>query len=81
VRIRKWYWIVLVVWLITGFPILIIGIGFAGPDLFTFEGLLTIFTPDFQSFRAFFSWLSSFLIVFLPALLLPLALEKTSDSK
>ena len=74
-RISKWYWVILGVWAITGLPIIYIGIGFAGPDLFTIEGLLSVFTPGFESFSGFFSWLIAFVIAFSPLLFLPLAVK------
>lgn len=78
-HIRKWYWAVLAIWIITGLPMIIIGVGFAGPDLFSLEGLLSIFTPDFRGFRDFFSWLLAFSVAFAPGLLLPFAVNRVSD--
>jgi hypothetical protein len=74
-RIQKWYWVILAIWLIIGFPVILIGIGFAGPEIFSLEGLLDIFTPDFSGYSAFFSWLSAFIIAFAPVLLLPFAVK------
>jgi hypothetical protein len=77
VIIRKWYWVALFIWMFTGLPIIYIGIGFAGSELFTFGGLISVFTPDLESLSAFLSWLSAFTIAFLPIILLPLAIKFT----
>ena len=74
-RISKWYWAVLLVWMITGLPVAVVGVGFAGPEIFSLEGILSIFTPNIQSSKGFVTWFISFFIVFSPVLLLPLAIK------
>jgi len=66
VELRTGYLILLLIWMFTGLPILVVGIGIAGPDLFSVDGVLMVLTPPTTSFGGFLSWLISWAIVSAP---------------
>lgn len=74
--VAKWFWVLLVVWCITGLPILIIGIGFAGIEFFAFKTILLMFQFEFDSLESFLTTLVGRLVSFLPVLALPFALKR-----
>jgi uncharacterized membrane protein YhaH (DUF805 family) len=76
IRIKRWYWVVVGVWLVTGLPIYLIGQGFAGPDngAFTLSLLLRSLRPPLSDIGVFLEWLLIVLLMFLPLILLPWAI-------
>jgi hypothetical protein len=61
---KRWYWIALVIWIFTGLPILLVGIGFSGGDL----SLPTADTVE--------PWIIGWLIILYPIILFPFGREK-----
>lgn len=79
-RLRKWYFVPLALWCLTGLPALVIGIGMAGSDHSIGEWL-QIFVPHEFDFVALVTWLLSLIVVFFPLLILPFAIEKKPASE
>lgn len=78
--VRTGYLVLLLIWMFTGLPILVIGIGFAGPSLFTLDGIVTVLTPPSTSFAEFGSWLFSWLIMSAPLWGLIFGLRRTKQA-
>ena len=74
---RRWYWLILGVWVFTGLPMLVLGIGFAGPEVFTLRGLIILFTPPL-SYGAgeFLWWIGGWAWIFAPLWTAPFALRR-----
>jgi hypothetical protein len=75
-KVRQWYYGVLGLWVITGLPLLVLGIGFAGPEIFTPGGIITALTPPLDSLGDFSTWLLAWIVVLAPFVTLPFALKK-----
>jgi hypothetical protein len=76
VKVSRWFWIAIVIWIFTGLPIMIVAIGFAGPDLFTFQGVADLLTPDIRTISGLVSWAFGWSMILFPLLLLPFAIKK-----
>lgn len=76
-RIKRWYRILLVIWLFTGLPIFLLSIGLF--DIITPMSILTalfnVITPQTERLDIFIYWLFGFIIIFLPVLAIPFALR------
>jgi hypothetical protein len=80
-RIKRWYYLVLFTWMLTGLPIYVLGEGFAGPEYgaFTLKRFFKTLVPPVGSTDAFVSWLIPTILVLLPILLLPWAISKVPN--
>lgn len=70
---RTWYLIVLLVWMFTGFPFLLLGIGFAGDTLFTASGVVAVLTPPTDSLIVFLTWAFGWSLILVPVWTAPFA--------
>jgi hypothetical protein len=77
---RSWYWFILLIWAFTGLPMLVLGIGFAGPEVFTPRGLVILFTPPL-SYGAgeFLWWICGWMVIAIPLWAAPLARRRLTD--
>lgn len=76
IRVRRWFWGVVVFWVFTGLPIFIIGSGFSGPNPYSFGNLVRSLMPDLSSLTAFVTWLLAWVLILLPLLLVPFAVHR-----
>lgn len=74
-RLRKWVFIPLALWCLTGLPALVVGIRMVGTD-YSIGEWLQIFVPHDFGLVALITWLGSLIVVFFPLLILPFAIEK-----
>ncbi|MEA3052854.1 MAG: hypothetical protein QOG72_1757 [Sphingomonadales bacterium] len=56
---KKWYWIAIAIWCVTGLPVLLLGIGFAG-------GI-----PSWPTADTTLPWMLAWLLIFAPLILFP----------
>jgi uncharacterized membrane protein YhaH (DUF805 family) len=79
VRVRRWYWGVLLIWLGTGLPIYVIGEGFAGPEngAFTLTAFLRSLAPPSGGVDIITPWAIGTALILLPILALPAAIRIT----
>ena len=76
---KKCYFAVLVLWAITGLPIIVLAIRIAGDSLLSLDGLLTVLSPPLESAEALLTWLMAWVIILYPLILLPFALRRRGD--
>lgn len=72
-KLRKWYWIVLAVWSVTGLPIYALSRSMFGESVFDVIGLVRDINVPTGSVDAFITWFISAFLIFFPILLLPFA--------
>jgi uncharacterized membrane protein YhaH (DUF805 family) len=75
-RLKSWFWLVLLAWCVTGLPIAVIGVGFAGDTLASAGGLLNALRPPLSSVSLFVEWLTTLIFVLMPVLALPWAIGR-----
>ena len=75
-KVDRKYLIVFILWMLTGLPILILAIGFAGSEIFTLHGLMLVLTPPKDGIVSFFTWLVAWMLMTMPVWSLIFFLEK-----
>lgn len=83
-KIKRWYWLVLALWLVTGLPIYLLGQGMFGQSIFDVFGFIRDIRIPTSSWDAFITWFIPMVLIFMPFLFLPFALTKarlSSDEK
>jgi uncharacterized membrane protein YhaH (DUF805 family) len=75
-KIRKWYWIALFIWAMTGLPLYIGSQGMFGQSIFDVFGFISGLAVPTSSWDAFITWFIPILIIFFPLLLLPWAFSR-----
>ena len=73
--IKKWFLFVILVWCITGLPVIVAGISMVGTD-YSLAEWVYIFVPPSEGILSFITWLISMIIVFFPLMILPFAVVK-----
>lgn len=74
--VRKWYWLVVLFWAVTGLPIWIVGIAWGGASILTIQGLTGVFVPPVSSLAVFLDWVVGTILLFSPLIALPFAIRK-----
>ena len=80
-RIRLWFWPILIAWIFIGLPIIVIGVGFAGTEIFTARGIIGFLTPPVSSLYFFLEWLWGTFVIFMPFIFFPFALVRKHNKK
>ena len=75
-RLRRWYWVVLGIWVFTGLPIYLLSRGMFGESILDIVGFVGSLRVPTSSWDAFITWFIPTLLVLLPLLAMPLAITR-----
>lgn len=75
-KLHRWYWIVLGLWVFTGLPVYLLGQGMGGNSIFDMSALFRNFGLPTSSWEVFLSRLVPLLFIIFPLLVLPFAISR-----
>jgi hypothetical protein len=79
-RLKRWYFGVIIFWIFTGLPLYTLGQGIAGRSPLDVSGFLTQGDVPIDSIGDFLSWVVIVVLIALPLITLPFAFRRKTSS-